>query len=311
MTAKKITVIGSGISGLACSAFLAKAGHSVTLLEKNTSIGGRARQFTTTDGFVFDMGPSWYWMPEVFEQFYQKFGHTTSDFYELKRLDPSYRIFWEDNSQDDIPADMHELELWFEKLEPGSSVHLRAFLQDAAYKYKVGMQDLVYRPGLSLLEYADRRVIGGLFKMQLFSSFAGYIRKRFSHPKILSLLEFPILFLGATPEKTPALYSLMNYADMQLGTWYPMGGMYEIIRAFEKIAREQGVQILTGQEVTGFQYDNKHIVQTRTANRQFDNDFVVSGADYRHTDSLLHEHANYDESYGTNAPWLHPHCFTM
>lgn len=297
MTAKKITVIGSGISGLACSAFLAKAGHEVTLLEKNSSIGGRARQFRTTDDFVFDMGPSWYWMPHVFEEFYQKFGYTTSDFYELKRLDPSYRIFWEDGSKSDIPATMHELELWFEQLEPGSSIKLRAFLDDAAYKYKTGMQDLVYKPGLSLMEFADRRVIGGLFKMQLFSSFAKYIRSHFSHPKILSLLEFPILFLGATPENTPALYSLMNYADMQLGTWYPMGGMFEIIRAFERIAREQGVKILTEQEVTGFIYDKKNVRQTITADCTFDNDYVVSGADYRHTDRLLDGFSNYSDKY--------------
>jgi phytoene desaturase len=171
MTSRKITILGSGISSLSCAAFLAKAGHDVTILEKNETIGGRARQFRTDNGFTFDMGPSWYWMPDVFEQFYRKFGYTTADFYELKRLDPSYRVFWEDGSKDDIPAQYNELEAWFERLEPGSSARLRRFLKDAAYKYKVGMEDLVFRPGLSLLEFADRRLIRGMLKLQLFSYF--------------------------------------------------------------------------------------------------------------------------------------------
>lgn len=297
MSRKKITILGSGIAGLSCASFLAKAGHDVTILEKNATIGGRARQFTTENGFMFDMGPSWYWMPDVFEQFYQKFGHTTADFYELKRLDPSYQVFWEDGSDDQIPASMEELEAWFEHLEPGSSLKLRKFLKDAAYKYEVGMQDLVFKPSLSLMEFADRRVMGGLFKMHLFSSFSKYIRSYFKHPKILSLLEFPVLFLGATPEKTPALYSLMNYADIQLGTWYPMGGMFEIINAFEKIALEQGVKIITGEEVNSFAYTGKTASETITLDHRYVNDFVVSGADYRHTETLLNGKANYSEKY--------------
>ena len=297
MKGKKITILGSGIAGLSCASFLAKAGHDVTILEKNATIGGRARQFTTDNGFVFDMGPSWYWMPDVFEQFYQKFGYTTSDFYELKRLDPSYQVFWEDETLDQIPASMDELEAWFEQLEPGSAVNLRKFLKDAKYKYEVGMEDLVFKPSLSLLEFADRRVMGGLFKMQLLSSFSKYIRTYFKHPKILSLLEFPVLFLGATPEKTPALYSLMNYADIQLGTWYPMGGMFEIIKAFEKIALEQGVKIITDQEVNGFEYADKTVSETITLDHRYASDFVVSGADYRHTETLLNGNANYSDKY--------------
>ncbi|MEY3198115.1 MAG: hypothetical protein RJA13_73, partial [Bacteroidota bacterium] len=222
---KKVTLIGAGISSLASASFLAKAGFDVTILEKNATIGGRARQFKT-DGFVFDMGPSWYWMPDVFEQFYAKFGHTTSDFYALKRLDPSYNVFWKDGTKTAIPADETKLYEWFESLEQGSSEKLKSFLTDAKYKYEVGMQDLVYKPSLKLTEFADIRILKGLFKLHLLSSFSKYIRKYFKNEKILSLLEFPILFLGAMPKDTPALYSLMNYADISLGTWYPMGGMF-------------------------------------------------------------------------------------
>ena len=294
---KKVTVLGAGISGLSTAAFLAKEGYDVTILEKNKTIGGRARQFET-NGFVFDMGPSWYWMPDVFERFYNQFGYTTSDFYDLKRLDPSYRIFWPDNTETDVPATEEELFSWFEELEPGSSKHLRRFLKDAEYKYDVGMKDLVFKPGLSLVEFADPRVIKGLFKMHLLSSFSSYIRRYFKHEKILALLEFPVLFLGATPEETPALYSLMNYADISLGTWYPMGGMYKFVEAFERIAREQGVKIETGQEVLKFQYQGKKITGAVTASNNWEADVFVSGADYHHTDQdLLNGHANYTKKY--------------
>ena len=294
---KKVTIIGAGISSLSSAAFLAKEGYDVTILEKNQTIGGRARQFSD-QGFVFDMGPSWYWMPDVFEQFYNKFGYTTSDFYELKRLDPSYRIFWKDNSQSDIPASEKELFQWFEELEPGSSKKLKSFLAEAKYKYEVGMQDLVYKPSLKLTEFADMRILKGLFKLHLLSSFSKYIRTYFKNEKILSLLEFPVLFLGATPEETPALYSLMNYADISLGTWYPMGGMHKFIEAFERIAREQGVRILTGQEVSGIQYEKERLTHVITNGNMIDTDVLVSGADYQHTDkSIMNGKANYSDKY--------------
>ena len=294
---KKATVLGAGVSSLSAASFLAKNGYDVTVLEKNPTIGGRARQFKE-QGFVFDMGPSWYWMPDVFERFYNEFGYTTSDFYELKRLDPSYRVYWPDKSYTDVPASMEELEEWFESLEKGSAKNLRKFLIDAKYKYDVGINDLVHKPSLSLFEFVDKRVLTGLFSMHLLSSFSSYIRKYFKHPKILSLLEFPVLFLGAMPNETPALYSLMNYADISLGTWYPMGGMYKFVEAFERIAKEQGVTILTNSEVTGFTYENDVALSAKVNGKDFYSDIFISGADYQHTDrKLLNGNANYSDSY--------------
>jgi phytoene desaturase len=294
---KKIIVLGSGIASLSAASFLAKDGNDVTILEKNDSIGGRARKFEA-DGYVFDMGPSWYWMPDVFERFYQQFGKTTSDFYDLKRLDPSYRIFWQDGDHTDVPAKMEDLYTWFEGLEPGSSKHLKTFLTEAKYKYEVGMQDLVHRPSLKLTEFADMRILKGLMNMHLLKSFTKYTQKYFKHPKILSLLEFPVLFLGAMPKDTPALYSLMNYADLSLGTWYPMGGMHKIIDAFSSIAVEQGVKIKTNAEVTGFTVMDKKIKEAITKKGNHPGDLFVSGADYHHTDRLLlGDNANYSEEY--------------
>ena len=297
MSVKKIVVIGSGISSLSCASFLAKEGHEVIILEQNDSIGGRARQFTTDNGFTFDMGPSWYWMPDIFENFYKQFGHTTSDFYELVRLDPSYQVIWKANDIDTIPASLEELEEYFEKLEIGSSIRLRQFLADAEKKYQIGMKDLVYKPSLRLSEFADTRILGGLFKMHLFTSYASFIRKYFTHPKIISLLEFPILFLGATPKDTPALYSLMNYADIQLGTWYPMGGMFEFVKAFEKIALEQGVLFSLNNKVTAFNTSNGKVQSITTSKGEIICDYVISGADYQHTEQLLKNKANYTDSY--------------
>lgn len=295
---KKITVIGSGVAGLSCASFLAKEGHNVTLLEKNSSIGGRARMFEA-DGFMFDMGPSWYWMPDVFERFYKQFGHAASDFYKLKRLAPSYRVFWQDDTSDDVPADLDAFYAWFEKLEPGSSKKLDKFLKEAAYKYEVGINDLVHKPSLNITEFADIRIATGAFKMHLFSSFSKYIRKYFKHPKILELLEFPVLFLGAMPKDTPALYSLMNYADIKLGTWYPMGGMHKIIDAFKQIAEEQGVKIITDNEVVGFSLKDQHIVNTTDhSGMDISADYVISGADYEHTDQTLAKgNSNYTKQY--------------
>jgi len=295
---KKATIFGAGISGLSAASFLAKAGWEVSILEKNPSIGGRARQFKQ-DGFVFDMGPSWYWMPDVFEQFYQKFGYTSADFYTLKRLDPSYRVYWPDGEYSDIPAKMSELEALFESFEPGSSKNLKKFLADAKYKYQVGMQDLVYKPSLKLTEFMDFRLLKGLFSMDLTNSFSTYINRYFTHPKLRSLLEFPVLFLGAMPKDTPALYSLMNYADMELGTWYPMGGMYKFIEAFEKIAKEQGVQIHTNTEITKLDKSNGRVnAAFDRNNNRFESDVFLSSADYQHTEkSMLNGSANYSDAY--------------
>ncbi|MGB1318262.1 MAG: phytoene desaturase family protein, partial [Flavobacteriales bacterium] len=223
---KKISVIGSGFAGLASAACCAQNGHQVTVYEKNSTIGGRARQFSV-DGFVFDMGPSWYWMPEVFENFYKRFGHTTTDFYQLDRLSPSYRVYFGKDDFVDIPSSMDEIYDLVESLETGAANKLKKFLKEAKYKYEVGMNDFVFKPGLSITEFLDPRLISSVFKLDMFQSISKHIRQHFKNPKLIQILEFPVLFLGAKPSETPAMYSLMNYADWNLGTWYPQGGMHK------------------------------------------------------------------------------------
>ncbi|HVG43020.1 MAG TPA: FAD-dependent oxidoreductase, partial [Chitinophagaceae bacterium] len=205
------TIIGAGFAGLSAAAFMAKEGWKVTVIEKNNTPGGRARQLKE-EGFTFDMGPSWYWMPDVFERFFEQFGKKVSDYYSLQRLNPSYRIYW-DNDKMDIPADYTELKALFESIEKGSAQKLDAYLQEAAHKYKIGMQQLVYKPGQSITEFADWEVVKNVFKLDVFTSVKKHVVKYFTNPKLQQIMEFPVLFLGALPQNTPALYSLMNYAD--------------------------------------------------------------------------------------------------
>ena len=301
---KKIVIIGSGFAGLSAASFMAKAGWDVTVLEKNPTTGGRA-SVLLADGFTFDMGPSWYWMPEVFERFFNCFGKKVSDYYQLQRLDPSYRVYWPDDSMD-IPADYNELKILFEKLEPGSGVLLDKFMQEAAFKYEVGINKLVHKPGQSLLEFADWELVKGVLKLDVFNSIKHHVRKHFKHPKLRELLEFPVLFLGALPKDTPALYSLMNYADIKLGTWYPEGGMFKIVEAMTSLAKELGVKFYCNHEVTEIKVENgiaKNVlaknIDAQSSVQSFDADVVIGGADYHfiETKLLLPQYQSYSEKY--------------
>ncbi len=296
-------MVGAGFAGLAAASSLAQAGWRVTLLEKNGGPGGRARVFRA-QGFTFDMGPSWYWMPDVFEQYFARFGKKVSDYYELVRLDPSYQVVFGlggERREDvlKIPAGMAELRAMFEELEPGSAARLDAFLAQAAYKYEVGINKFVHLPGRSLLEFADWRLLTGALRLDLWQSMSKHVRKFFSNEKLLKLVEFPVLFLGATPENTPALYSLMNYADLALGTWYPLGGMHRIVEGMVSVAEELGVEIRYDQEVQEIVVENGRATAVRTATGLVPADVVVAGADYHHVEQRLlkPEHRRYSAAY--------------
>jgi phytoene desaturase len=305
---KKAIVIGSGIAGLSSACFLAKHGMDVTVLEKNKGAGGRASVLKEA-GFTFDMGPSWYWMPDVFDRFFASFGKSTSDYYQLKRLDPSYTVFFGEGDRIDIPASIEELYEVFESLEPGSSRKLQKFLSEAKYKYDAGMNNLVYKPGLSLTEFMEAGMFKAAFRMHLLRSFSKHVRSYFKSPRIIQLLEFPVLFLGAMPSRIPALYSLMNYADISLGTWYPMGGMYKIVEGMHQLAASLGVQFEFNVPVSSIETANNIASGVVAAERFHRADYVVSGADYHHTEQKLlkKEHRMYSDEYW-KARELAPSC---
>lgn len=286
MTKQRISVLGAGFSGLAAATTLAAQGQDVTIIDMHHQAGGRARQFEA-NGFVFDMGPSWYWMPDVFESFFNKFGHQSADYYPLHRLDPSYQVFFPDGDIVKLPGSREEQNALFESIEPGSAKALDKFLADSRYKYETGMREFVYKPGHSVLEFVDLRIFRAMFRMQMFSSLSKEVRRLFRHPKLIQILEFPVLFLGAKPENTPALYSMMNYADLGLGTWYPMGGMYKIVEGMVSLAKEQGVTFHLGEQVTGFHFADRRISNVFTTGGDHPVDVVVNTMDYHHLDQQL------------------------
>ncbi|MFY7825937.1 MAG: phytoene desaturase family protein [Flectobacillus sp.] len=295
---KKVIVIGAGFSGLAAATGLADKGYDVTILEKNSMAGGRARVFEA-EGFTFDMGPSWYWMPDIFDNYFAKFNKKTSDYYDLVRLDPSYAVILEGNETIALPAGVDKLEALFEEMEAGSGAKFREFLRQAEYKYDVGINKFVWKPSRSISEFLSLKLLYDVVRLDVFQSFAKHIRKFFTDDKILKLMEFPILFLGATPENTPAMYSLMNYAEMQLGTWYPMGGMHKIVQGMVALAEEKGVKILYNQEVQKVIVNNSIAKQVITNQGTFDTDAVVASADYHHVEDKIlgQSYRNYDEQY--------------
>lgn len=296
---KKALVIGSGFAGLSAASYLAKAGYQVHLFEKNDGPGGRARQWKE-DGFTFDMGPSWYWMPEVFDRYFSAFGKKTTDYYTLTRLDPSYRVYWGEGYTD-VPANYQELKSLFESIEPGSAAQLDKYLNEAKFKYEVGINKLVQKPGRSLSEFLDWDIIKGVFRLDVFTSIQKHIQKHFRDTRLRQLMEFPVLFLGALPENTPALYSLMNYADIKGGTWYPNGGMYAVVDAMYKLAVELGVEFHFNEPVEKIvvKAGKATGVQTTRGEKTYEADVVISGADYQFTESVLLEepYRSYSPAY--------------
>ena len=293
-----VAVIGSGFSGLSAAAYLAKSGCNVNVYEKNEHIGGRARQLIAK-GYTFDMGPSWYWMPEVFENFFNDFGYNASDFYELEQLDPGFTVVFGKQDVLHIPADYAALEALFESIEPGSAAQLALFLEEAAYKYHTGMDKLVHKPCLSLMEFADWDLIRGAFKLQVFTAFSKHLRRFFKDQRLITLMEFPVLFLGAMPQDTPALYSLMNYAGLKLGTWYPKGGFGRVIEGMQKVCEAQGVVFHTNSPVSHFHVAGRSIDHMSTKYGDSYYQGVIASADYHHVEEQLLDEAyrNYDADY--------------
>ncbi len=281
---KKVTVIGGGFAGLSAAALIAKKGHQVELLEKNDQLGGRARQFKA-EGFTFDMGPSWYWMPDVFERYFGYFDKQAADFYDLKLLDPAFRVFF-DSEVVNIPGHLSGVRDVFETYEKDGAKKLDKFFKEAKFKYDVGVHDIIYRQPNGLKPFLDWKIITSAMRLQMFKSIHAHIRNYFKHPILQQLLEFPVLFLGADPKNTPALYSLMSYAGYALGTWYPMGGMHKIIEGFAQIAKDQGVSFHTNQEVDSVSPKKGHL-SFQVKGHQHHCDAMVAACDYHHFDTQM------------------------
>ncbi|GGW70664.1 phytoene desaturase [Winogradskyella epiphytica] len=291
---KRISIIGSGFSALSAACYLAQGGYKVTIFEKNDTVGGRARQLQK-EGFKFDIGPSWYWMPDVFEKFFNDFGKQVSDYYQLDKLSPAYKIFFSDDVIT-IGDHMDQICEEFERIEKGSAKPLRKFIARAQEHYDIAMNKVVLKPGISPFELVTKETVTRLD--QFFKTISSEVRKNFKNPKLISTLEFPVLFLGAKPNQTPSFYSFMNFADFGLGTWHPKGGMYEIIKAMKSLAESLGVSIHNNCNVEKINVENGRAISIMVNGKTIESDVVLSGADYHHSETLLDKkHRQYSETY--------------
>lgn len=294
---KKIAIIGSGFSGLSAAAYLAKAGNEVHVFEKHDQPGGRARQFSTEQGYVFDMGPSWYWMPDIIERFFTDFGYKTENFFELVSLNPQFEMIFSDENLD-VPESLEELKTMFEKIEKGAGLHLEKFMQSAKFKYEVGMQDFVNKPCHNWTEFISPKIAKSALKLDLLTNFRTYVARYFKSEKLRTLMEFPVIFLGASPKNIPALYSLMNYGGYALGTHYPLGGFYQLVLAMKNVAETQGVTFHFNKTVGAINTQNDKVKSLTINGENYEFDTVIASSDYHHTETLLNkEDRNYDDDY--------------
>ena len=293
---RSVHIIGSGFSSLSAASYLAKAGYKVTVLEKNDTLGGRARQYKNM-GFTFDIGPTWYWMPDVFEKFFEDFGKKPNDFYQLDRLKPGYQVYFDVNDSITVPGNLDAIYKIFEDEEKGSSKHLKSFLASARENYDIAVKKMVYKPGISPLELVSTETIARV--SQFFSTIRKDVRKNIKSNKLIQILEFPVLFLGAKPSNTPAFYNFMNYADFGLGTWHPKGGMYKVVEGMVSLAKSLGVEFVTNAAVDKIVTDSNNAVKALRVNgEEIATDLVLSGADYHHTEQLLDNNLRqYSEKY--------------
>tara|TARA_B100000287_G_scaffold89517_1_gene81891 strand:+ start:6529 stop:7998 length:1470 start_codon:yes stop_codon:yes gene_type:complete len=282
---KSISIIGSGFSSLSAACYLAKQGYNVSVYEKNNDFGGRARQLKE-NGFTFDIGPSFYWMPDIFDRFFNDFNKKTSDYYELTKLNPAYSVYFDENNSIPIEDSLEKICNRFEKIETGSSIKLKKFILNARENYRVAVLDLIYKmPGESPLELVT---IDTIKKVKYFlTNIRREVRKDFKNHMLRAILEFPVLFLGAKPSDTPAFYNFMNYADFGLGTFQPKNGFYDVVQGMIKLAKSLGVSFYNNSNVTKVITEKNKVIGLEINEKIIKSDIVVSGADYNFTEKLL------------------------
>lgn len=298
---KKAVVVGGGFGGLSSAALLAKEGWDVTLVEKLETLGGRARHWKS-DGFTFDLGPSWYLMPEVFERFFSLFGKERKDYFNLLPLDPYYKVFFGDDDTAVLSARQEENSALFESFEEGGGEALTRYLEQATYKYEVAMKEFLYKDYKHLSQFFNKRIMTEGLRLGIFRKLDKFVGTYFSDRRARQILEYAMVFLGTNPIDAPAIYSIMSHVDLSLGVFFPDDGMAGAAQGFVKLCEEEGVTLVTGEEVTEIVTEGRKAVAVQTTKHRYEADIVVSGADYHHMDSevLSDENSQYSFRYWEN-----------
>jgi len=311
LTDMTVTVVGAGFGGLSTACYLADAGADVRVLEKNEQLGGRASRLER-DGFSFDMGPSWYLMPDVFERFFDHFDRSPDAYYDLEPLDPHYRIFFKDGDQADVRGDHEYMRDLFESYEAGAGDRFDDYLSKSRNHYEIAMEKFVYEDRSRLRDWLDPSVARTApVGLSLVGSMQSHVEKYVDHPKLQQILQYTLVFLGGSPRTTPAVYNIMSHVDFNLGVYYPDGGMGAVVDGVVELGEELGVTYETGREVTGITRAHDDFV-VETAAETYRPDRVVVNADYAHAEQeLLPEHERqYDDDYWDSRTYA-PSAFLM
>lgn len=305
-TPLKVVVIGGGFAGLSAAAFLAKQGCDVVLLEKNKTLGGRARVLHKK-GFRFDMGPSWYMMPEVFERFFKHFGKTVADYYQLEQLHPRYQVFFDDKTSLVMSEKLEDNANVFETQEAGAKEKLKEFIEKLRVPYQTSIGKFIYLDIWSVRSWLNfhnvRELFPLIFSLRLWESWHDFVGRFFKNEKLQKIMSFPAVFLGGSPFNTPSIYAVLAWADFQGGAWYPKGGMGAVVEAVIQTAREQGVRILPESDVDRIDLIDGKVVGV-TANKQFyQADVVVGACDLANLETKLlpQQYQTWDASYWKKA----------
>jgi 1-hydroxy-2-isopentenylcarotenoid 3,4-desaturase len=309
---KKVLIIGAGIGGLASAALLAREGFNVSIIEKNSTVGGRARTWSS-GGYRFDMGPSWYLMPEVFEQFFHLFKRNREEFYQLEKLDPAYSVFFNPGESVQVRSDREETKALFERFERGGGKKLDAYLDKAEYKYKIAVGEFLYKNYTSPFDFLNKKLIIEGSRLNVFKSLDKVVGKYFSDRRARQILEYGMVFLGTNPKQAPALYSIMSHMDLNQGVFYPHGGLAEIPRSIASLAESLGVEIITDTPVRKILVDSRgKAAGVLTDQGKIEADIVVVNADYSFAETQLldKEYQSFPLSYWNKRVWA-PSMFIL
>lgn len=293
-----VIIVGAGFGGLSAAALLAKKGFNVKVIEKVEQPGGRASVYSDKD-FYFDMGPSWYLMPDVYEKFFDQFGKKPEDFFKLERLDPSYRIFFADEKIIDIAADLEKNYELFDSLEENGAQKLKEYLKSSEELYDFSIEEMLYKDYTSILDFLNGKLLLKGYKLNMFENLQHYVNKRFKSDEAKKILEYAIGFLGGSPANTPSFYHLMSHVDLKMGVFYPQGGMRKVVDSIYELAKSLGVEFHFNEPVKKLEIHDHEVKKVITDKATYEADLVIVNADYAHSelDLLNKENRTYDEKY--------------